>query len=152
MSRSCVGIRHAPWTIGLIVVLAACASGARGGSGEGGSADLITREQIDQAALDSALDVIRRLRPRWLQPTRSPTGSGIVPLVGHPGMPQDGDAFIVNAVYATVIRDGLRLGEISSLASISPQTVASIRFLSAADASTRYGSGYDGGVIEVVSR
>ncbi len=152
MSRSCVGIRLAPWTFGLMLVLAACASGAGGGSGEGGSADVITQAQIDQVALDSALDVIRRYRPRWLQPTRSPTGSGIVPLVGHPGMPQDGDAFVVNALYPTVVRDGIRLGEISSLASISPRTVASLRFLSATDASTRYGSGYDGGVIEVVSR
>ena len=147
-----MGTRHAPWTFGLILALAACASGAGGGSGGGGPADVITQEVIDQAALDSALDVIRRYRPRWLLPTRSPTASGIVPLVGHPGMPQDGDALIVNEVYPTVVRDGIRLGEISSLATISPRTVASIRFLSATDASTRYGSGYDGGVIEVVSR
>jgi hypothetical protein len=67
-------------------------------------------------------------------------------------MPQDDGALTLNAVYPTVVRDGVRLGEISSLATISPRTVASIRFLSAADASTRYGSGYDGGVIEVVRR
>jgi len=152
VSRSCVGIHCAPWTFGLTLALAACASGAGGGSGQGRSADLITQEQIDQAALDSALDVIRRYRPRWLDPTRSPTASGIAPLVGRPGMPQDGAAYVVNEVYPTVVRDGIRLGEIDSLATISPRTVASIRFLSASDASTRYGSGYDGGVIEVVSR
>jgi hypothetical protein len=67
-------------------------------------------------------------------------------------MPLRRDALVVNEVYPTVIRDGVRLGEINSLAAISPRTVASIRFLSATDASTRYGSGYDGGVIEVVSR
>lgn len=152
MSRTCLGTRHAPWIFSLILSLGACASGAPGGSGEGGSADLITQEQIDEAALDSVLEVVRRYRARWLQPTRGPASSGIVPLVGRPDMPQDHGALTLNAVYPTVVRDGIRLGEISSLASISPRTVASIRFLSAADASTRYGSGYDGGVIEVVSR
>lgn len=67
-------------------------------------------------------------------------------------MPQRRDALVANEVYPTVFRDGIRLGEISSLESIDPRTVASMRLLSAADASTRYGSGYDGGVIEVVGR
>jgi len=139
---------------GLLLTLAACASGAGGGSGTGGPPDLITQEQIDEASLDSALDVIRRYRPRWLQPARAPaaTGAGVVPLVARPGMPQRRDALVANDVYPTVFRDGVRLGEISSLESIDPRTVASIRLLSAADASTKYGSGHDGGVIEVVGR
>jgi hypothetical protein len=152
VSRSCVGTRHAPWTFGLVLALAACATGGGGSTSESGSADMITQEQIDHAELDSALDVIRRYRPRWLQPARGPASSGIVPLVGRAGMPQDPGALTLNAVYPTVVRDGIRLGEISSLATISSRTVASIRFLSATDASTRYGSRYDGGVIELVSR
>jgi len=67
-------------------------------------------------------------------------------------MPQRRDAYVVSEVYPTVVRDGIRLGEIDALASIDPRTVASIRFLSSRDASTKYGSGYDGGVIEVVGR
>jgi hypothetical protein len=132
--------------------LAACASGTGGSGGGGGSADVITQQQIDEAALDNALEVVRRYRPRWLQPTRSPTSSGVVPVAGRPGMPQDGRDTVANDVYPTVVRDGVRLGEISSLASISPRTVASIRFLNPTDARTRYGAAYDGGVIEVVSR
>jgi len=146
-----VGIRHALWTFALILGVAACASGA-GGSGAGGSGDVITQQQIDEAAVGSAMDVVRRYRPRWLQPMRSPTSSGVAPLVGRPGMPQDPGQLVVTDVYATVVRDGVRLGEISTLSSISSRTVASIRFVSATDATTRYGSGYDGGVIEVVSR
>jgi len=112
---------------------------------------MITQQQIDEAGLDSALEVVRRYRPRWLQPTRSPT-SGVVPITGRPGMPQDGRGGVVEDVYATVVRDGVRLGEISTLSSISPRSVGSIHFVSAADARTRYGSGYEGGVIEVRSR
>lgn len=151
MNSSGVSHRHAPWTLALLLALAACASGAAG-SGAGGSGDVITQEQIDQAALGSTLEIVRRYRPRWLQPTRSPTSSGVAPLVGRPGMPQDPGQLVVTDVYATVVRDGVRLGEISSLASIEARTVASIRFVSARDAATRYGSGYEGGVIEVVSR
>jgi hypothetical protein len=113
---------------------------------------VITQQQIDEASADNALEVVRRYRPRWLQPMRSPTSSGVAPLVGRPGMPQDPGQLVVTDVYPTVVRDGVRLGEISSLASLSARTVASIRFVSATDATTRYGAGYDGGVIEVVSR
>jgi hypothetical protein len=136
--------------VALLLALAACAGG--GGGGVGGPADAITQEQIDEAALDHVLQVVQRYRPRWLQPARSPTSSGVAPLVGRPGMPQDPGQYIVTDVYPVVMRDGVRLGELSSLASIDPRTVASIRFISATDATTRYGSGLDGGVIEVVSR
>jgi hypothetical protein len=145
-------IRPARWTLAFLLGLAACASGTGGPGGGGGSADVITQAQIDEAALDNALEVVRRYRPRWLQPMRSPTSSSVSPLLGRRGMPQDPNDLVVNDVYPTVVRDGVRLGEISSLASISSRTVASIRFLNATDARTRYGSGYDGGVIEVVSR
>jgi hypothetical protein len=151
MNRSCLHTRHERWTFALVLVLAGCASGA-GAAGAGGTAELITQEQIDEAALDSALEVIRRFRPRWLQATRNPTSGGVAPVGGRPGMPQDGRDTIGNEVYPTVVRDGIRLGEIDTLASISSRTVASIRFLSPTDARTRYGSGFDGGVIEVVSR
>ena len=150
MNRSCLPTRR--WTLALILGLAACASGGSGAGGSGGSADVITQAQIDEAPLGSALDVVRRYRPRWLQPMRSPTSSGVAPLVGRPGMPQDPGQLVVTDVYPTVVQDGVRLGEISSLASVSARTVGSIRFLSPTDASTRYGSGYDAGVIEVSSR
>jgi hypothetical protein len=151
VNLSCARICHAPWTLALILALAACASGA-GGSGGGGSADLITQEQIDAVVPANALEVVRRYRPRWLQPMRNPTSAGVVPVVGHPGMPQDPGQMRSTDLYATVVRDGVRLGEIDTLASVDARTVVSIRLLSPTDARTRYGSGYDGGVIELVSR
>jgi hypothetical protein len=67
-------------------------------------------------------------------------------------MPQSGGDGVVNEVYATVVLDGVRFGEIAALSSISARSVGSIQLVSAADARTRYGSGYEGGVIEVRSR
>jgi hypothetical protein len=113
---------------------------------------VITQQQIDEAGLGNALEVVRRYRPRWLQPMRNPTSAGVVPVVGHPGMPQDPGQLRSTDLYATVVRDGIRLGDIDTLGSVEARTVASIRLLSPTDARTRYGSGYDGGVIEVQSR
>jgi hypothetical protein len=142
---------RAPSFFAMVLGLAACASGS-GGSGGGGSADTITQQQIDEADFASALEVVRRYRPRWLQPTRSPTSSGVRPLTGRPGMPQSGGDAVVDETYARVVLDGVPYGEIASLSSISPRTVAAIHFVSASDARRRYGAGYDGGVIEVRSR
>ncbi len=145
-----------PWAfafvLGLVLGLAACASGSGGSAAGGGSADMITQQQIDEAGLDTAWEVVRRYRPRWLQPARSPTSSGVSTLTGRPGMPQAGGDAVANEAYPTVVLDGVRYGEIGSLTSISPQRVASIQFVSATDARTRYGSGYEGGAIEVRSR
>lgn len=151
MNRTPLYSPRAPWTFALALALAACASGS-GGSAGGGSADMITQQQIDEGAFTSALDVVRRYRPRWLQSTRSPTSSSVRPVPGRPGMPQDGGDSVVDEVYARVVLNGVPYGAIASLSSISPQTVASIQFVSPADARTRYGSGYEGGVIEVRSR
>ena len=136
----------------MLLGLTACAGGSGGGGG--GSADTITQQQIDEAGLDDAWEVVRRLRPRWLQPSRSPTSSGVRPLTGRPtiGMPQDGTDAVVEEVYPRVVLDGVLYGEVASLSSVSARTVASIQFVSASDARTRYGAGYEGGVIEVRSR
>lgn len=140
------------WNLALVLGLAACASGSGGTDGGGGSADVITQQQIDEGGFATALEVVRRYRPRWLQPARAPISSGVRPLTGRPGMPQDGGDAVVDDVYPKVVLNGVPYGEIASLSSISPQTVASIQFVNVADARTRYGSGYEGGVIEVRSR
>ena len=51
---------------GLATALAACASGG-GSGGPRRDPNLITAEELAEYTTLSALDVIRRLRPRWLQ-------------------------------------------------------------------------------------
>jgi hypothetical protein len=48
--------------------------------------------------------------------------------------------------------DRARFGELDVLRNIAVQDVESIRFIPARDATTLYGTGYGGGVIEVTTR
>lgn len=126
------------------LVVAACSSagGGNGGDGTGGSANRITREQILLMPDGTALDVVRRYRSQWLRArsqgtfarTRSDPLSGDV--TAAPDTPQ-------------VFLDELRLGDIDALGQISSANIESIEYITASDATTRYGTGYSGGIIRV---
>ncbi len=116
---------------GLAMAVAACSS-TGGTSGPRRDPNLITAEELTEYATLSALDVVRRLRPRWL------TGRG----QGSGGMnrPQ-------------VLQDGARLGDPdNALRSIAVSDIESIRYLNASDATMRYGTNFPGGAIVVTSR
>jgi len=116
---------------GLATAVAACSS-TGGPSGPRRDPNLITFEELEEYATLSALDVVRRLRPRWL------TGRG----QGSGGMnrPQ-------------VIQDGARLGDPeNALRSMAVSDIQSIAYLNASDATMRYGTNYPGGAIIVTSR
>lgn len=51
-----------------------------------------------------------------------------------------------------VIVDGMPRGEIDQLHTISVFEIQEIRFLSSGDATTRFGTGYVAGAIEVITR
>lgn len=110
---------------GLVTLGAACASGGGGERGPRRDPNLITAEELaDYHNLD-CYDAVRRLRPRWLQSR-----------AGDP----------------TVVRDGSRLGPASDyLAQIRVGQVASIRYLSATEATMRFGTGVNGGAIVVTT-
>ena len=55
-----------------------------------------------------------------------------------------------NSLLPVVFVDNVPQASIESLRGISARDVQYVRFLSAADATTRYGTGYMAGVIEVV--
>ena len=118
--------------LGVLVLLAACAS--TGGGGSGSSMDLITREQIEESNYSTALQVVQRLKPRWLRPVR---GQGT--LGGPPPEP-------------VVVLDGIRFGDLGSLSSINAVMVDHIEYMTATEATTLYGTGYMGGAIRVFTR
>ena len=113
---------------GFATGLAACASG--GGSGDGSprrNPNLITAEELVAYPTVSALDAIRRLRPRWLQ--------------ARGGM------------RAQVVVDGARMGDLEdALQSIQAASVRTMQYLSSSDATMRFGTNYAGGAIEVITR
>jgi hypothetical protein len=130
--------------IAALAALAACASG--GSSSSDGSAtqavgapdgrrssEILTHADIERAGVPTAYDAVQRLRPTWLR-TRS---SGSIQT-----SPQ----------YAVVYLDGAQIGGPESLRRISANDVQSIRYLRTADATTRYGTGHEGGAILVETR
>lgn len=114
--------------LALAVLLAACASsGTSGERRTRSSSTLITAEDLESVSTLNAYDAINRLRPQWFQ-TRSPNESPVVHL------------------------NGARIGGVAALNSIQANTLTEIRYRNGRDASTRYGTGYGGGVIELTSK
>lgn len=122
------------WSLVLSVpfLLPACAGS--GSSGARGPQNVITFEQIADIPASDAYDVVQTLRPRWLRSR------------GAVSLQEPGAGFPVVYVGAT------RFGDLESLRQISASSVEELRLLSAADATTRYGTGHAGGVILVTFR
>lgn len=115
----------------LVCTLAACAStGVRPSR----SSDLITADEIEAASVSNAYDAIARLRPAFLRGR------------GQSSIQTPGSDLPI--VYV----NGLRTGTIEHLRSIPAQDVQQIRYINATDATTRFGTGHTGGVIEVTTR
>lgn len=113
----------------VLVLSSACASsGQPDQSRPRRSRNLITAEELSELSVSSCYEAVQRLRPAWLQ------ARGRSPL-------------------PVVFRNNARWGDNPrSLESIRINSVSEIRFLSASDATTRYGTGFTGGVILVVTR
>ncbi len=127
----------------LALVVSACASSASspdtpfGGEFETsaeasqGNSRLIVRAQLQPHVGRSAYEAVELLRPRWLQPRGTPT---------------------YGSSYAQVVIDRTVRRELADLNRMSTDDIETMRYLSASDATTRYGTGYFGGVIEVTTR
>jgi hypothetical protein len=123
--------RRSLWILALaLLVCTACSTAAPGSRG---SPNLITRQQLEALETMSAYDAIQRLRPTWLQ-SRGPTS-----LLSGPTLPR------------VHINDS-RSRTIDELRSLSVIEVELIEYRNATDATTLYGTGYPGGVIEVRTR
>lgn len=104
-----------------------------GGNAAGGDPDLLTRADFEQTNANNAFEAIERLRPQWLR--RRTTSSVTQP---------EGD-------YPLVYVDNVRAGDINVLPTIPIDDIGQIRFVNPADATTRWGTGVTGGVIEITS-
>ena len=115
--------------LAVVILGSACASsGQPGQSRPRRSSNLITAEELSELSVSSAYEAVQRLRPAWLQAR------------GRSGLP-------------VVYRNNTRWGsDPRSLESIQIDVIREMRFLSASDATTRYGTGFTGGVILVVTR
>lgn len=107
-----------------------------------GSANLITQAEIESAQLETIYDVIERLRPNMMR-TRGQMGR-----VAGAAEGQSGAGMSTIKVYL----NGTGIGDISMLRGIQASSVKQVQFLSASDATTRFGTGNDAGAILVTSK
>ena len=115
------------------LLLCGCASGGgSGGSGVRRDPNLITQEELQTQPSGTAYDAVQRLRPNWLRMRSSAMVGG----TGTANLPR-------------VFVDERDFGNMDSLRSFNLDSVSEISFLSATDATTRYGTGYAGGIIHV---
>ncbi len=118
----------------LILLLTACASsGAKGSSEQRRDRNVITREEISQSPEHNALNMIRSLRP------------GMLTERGKTSIAQQDPGIVV-------FLDGQRYGDISSLDGLEVNTIDEVRYLNAAQAQSRFGTGFPQGVILITSR
>jgi hypothetical protein len=134
----------------------ACASGggsARGGgataSGSAGpstqristSRDVIAEAEITSRASDAstAYQIVEKLRPQMLRAR----GSSIS---------MNPDSAASTPIVPRVYVDGISFGEVNTLSNIAANQVKEIRFISARDATTQWGTGHMGGVILVTTK
>lgn len=113
------------------LVVAACST-TGGGSG-GGNPDLITREQITSLPDGTAFTIVQRFRSSWLRARTQGSFSNPEP------------------TYAEVFVDNMHFGDINALGRISSTEIEEIEYINATDATTRYGTGYAGGIIRIIT-
>jgi hypothetical protein len=109
-----------------------------------GRANLITEEEIayQSGALQTALDVVQRLRPAMLR-VRSGSASS-----SSGGMSSASD----NPTEIAVYFDNQKMNGVRALQDITIAQIKEIRYLSANDATTLFGTGNMAGAIQVISK
>ncbi len=117
-------------TVGLLLVLTACAS--RSAAGPRLNANLLTRADIEETGPSNAFNIIQALRSNWLVKR------------GRTSFVQEGEI----RVYV----DGSGPNSLDILRTIHSDNIESIRFMDERQATYRFGSGHEHGAILVTLR
>ena len=117
----------------LTVLVAACSS-TSGSSGPQGDRNHIIRAELLEITATDAYEAVRQLRPHWLSTRGASTIRGF------------------SSADVMVHLDDVLLGESETLRQITISSVEEMFYLSASEATTRYGTGYLHGVIIVRTR
>ena len=120
----------------MLAVTVACASkGSSGTAAAHTDRDLILESEISSRAADAsnALQVVQKLRPQMLR-SRGPTDRN-----GQSAQPR---------VYV----DNTEYGGLSYLQNVNASQIREIRFVNSRDATTLWGTGHMGGVIQIIMK
>lgn len=102
-------------------------------------ANLITAEEIASANVADAYEAVKRLRSRWLQ------SRGFASSEQHAG-----DATVEPVPVAYL--DDVRLGALDELQGVPVGDILEIRYHRPSEATQRWGTGHQNGVIQVVRK
>lgn len=106
----------------LVLTSGACASAGTGRSGTSqASSTRISKAEIDATSASSAYDVVSQLHPDWLRPPRAS-------MTGALGATRTGSGTALRAPLVLVYLDGVRLGGVDQLRSLSAASVMSIEY------------------------
>jgi TonB-dependent Receptor Plug Domain len=129
MSRRGLGLLAAA-----CAVIGACSSPAAR-AGRPTTRNVILADEIARVGATNALEAIQRLQPRMLAKQRGPSSINFE-----------------NQTQIAVYLDGTRFGGIETLSLIEATPILEIRFLSASEATFRFGTGNSGGAIVITTR
>ena len=118
-----------------LALLAACAGSGSGPSRPQSDRNVISLAEIEETEARDAYEVVQQLRPRWMVRNR-----------GQRTMFEDG------ADFAKVVVDEFPPREFDVLREIPRETIFEIRFLEPREATFLYGSGYNEGVVKVITK
>jgi len=128
-----MSLRWRAYSSMLFLAVVACAGSTPQSSN--GTANVITRAELDAAGSVSTFDAVQRLRPNYLR-DRGPTSLVIASARTRPAV------FVDMSEY----------GEIESLRAFPASRVDEVRFYPGSEATTRFGSIYGAGVIQLKLR
>ena len=120
--------------LALALALAACGPHRTGHTTAAHQRDVITADEIAAIDATTAYDVVKRLRPQFL------SGRGPVSL-RNPTDPTP-----------IVYLDGVRYGDVSTLAAIDAARIATIRHYTGPEAQVKFGTDHAGGAIVITSK
>lgn len=119
-------------TVLLAAAAWACGSAGRPATGSSLSPDVILLEEIRQSSASNAYDLVAQVRPNWLRGRGTPSIRNRqveLPVVYLGDRPQ---------------------GQPEILRTFAVHSLAELRYVNATTATTRYGDGHAGGVIQVI--
>ncbi len=128
------GPRRSRGSFALLLALAACGGGGYGSGSSALTPDVIGPDEISASSATNAFDLVRQVRPNWMR------GRGTPNLRGS------------QAPLPVVYLEDRRQGALEILRTFPTGGVAELRYINATTATTRFGNGHAGGVIQVVPR
>ncbi|NJD18192.1 MAG: hypothetical protein FIA95_02775 [Gemmatimonadetes bacterium] len=127
------------WT-SFALVLFACSLCACGGGGARGTEtqrnlDVITLQEIEAAQVETALQLVQQLRPRWMMRSRG-----------------DRSLSTNEADRIRIVVDGMAPREFEYLAELPKGVLLELRFLPPREATMLFGTGFNSGVITITTK